>query len=595
MPARSVDRLPDQVRPGVPGDGDGLVAAASEVIGGRLGRHAAVRRLRWGGSGPRAQVLVVASRPVAAVSALVAAVMVGLGVLQKSYCLTRGWGGSEVFWHACYSDLPRYYVTSGLLTGSLPYTDGAASLPQPVGTGLVLWLLAQLVPVGPHQTTWFVGMWAVAAAAMAAALAAVTVSTLRRDPWRAAQVALSPLLVTVALVAPDLIGVLAVSVGLWLWSRERLGWAGFVFGLALTARSYTALVVIVLVLVAARAGVVRPAARMAGIAVLTWLAVLSAVGVVAGTSVLTAYESWLAAGSEFGAPVYLLQLAGVELPLGVLTAWAIAGWIVAILCGVVLTFLPARRPMLAQVLLVVLVVALLTGKSIPVQATLLLVPIVALARVPWRVVLLWWAAEVAYFVAVWLYLGGQDDTQRALGAGWYAVFLVVRCAALAGLAYVAARAAIRPADPRHDAALAVVLRHSDDPQESDALRPLDPIRPWERDDDRSGQARSDRGDDRSGDRGDDRGDDDLELAGWHGLDEDFEGSFAARFAADLADDPEGRGADGTHGGDVEAGDPSDLDDFGDSIRERIQASRRDPDDLAGPAAGRPDALVATFG
>ncbi len=506
MSAPSTRGTLDPARASVPSDADPLVAAASEVIGGPLGRHAQVRTRRWGGRGPRRRLTVLPSRPIAAVLAFFAAGLVAFGVVQKGYCLTNGWGGAEVFWHACYSDLPRLYVTSGLITGSLPYSEAPGSLNQPVGTGLLLWALAQFVPVGPREATWFVGLWAVVAALLAAGLTAMTAVTLRRDPWRAAQVALCPLLVTVVLIGPELLGVALVGLGLLLWSRDRMVWAGVAFGLAMSARSYAVFVVLVLVMIAARAGVLRRAARLAGTALLTWLAVLLAVGAAGGSAVLTPYRSWLAAGPEFGAPIYLLQLARVELPLGAVTAVAIAGWIVALLVGAVCVFVPARRPAVAEVLVVVLVVVLLTGKSIPVQATLVLVPIVALARVPWRDVVVWWGAETCYFVAVWLYLGGQDDAARALPAGWYALFLALRCAALAYLAVVVLRSALRrPAAPTPDELLAAEFESASEPGP-----------------------------------GEDAG---------------------AEFETD----------------------------------ERALAARDDPDDVAGPAAGRPDALVATFG
>lgn len=509
MPATSSHGYQTPSREGVPSDGEPLVAAAAEVIGGPLGRHAVVRRRRWGGSGPRRRLQVLPSRPVAAILAAWAAMFVGLGVVQKGYCLANGWGGAEVFWRACYSDLPRMYVSSGLITGALPYGNGPESVNQPAGTGLVMWLVAQVVPAGPNEATWFVGLWAVFAAVLAGLLAATTAVTLRRDPWRAAQVALSPLLITVVLVGPDLAGVLLVALGLLLWSRDKMVYAGLALGLAMSARSYAVLVVIVLVMIAARAGVVRDASRLAGVAVLTYLAVVGGLGLLAGPEVLAAYRSWLGAGAEYGAPMFLWQLAGVELPLGALTATAIAGWIVAVLVAAALTFLPAHRPRVGEVLVVVLVVVLFTSKSIPVQATLALVPLLALAAVPWRDVVLWWAAEVLYFVAVWLYLGGLSDSLRALPPGWYALFLVLRCAALGYLVF------------------GVVRRVVERPPAVPADQPL--------------------------------GDESA-------LDED-----------EFIVDPEAAAATQR------------------DQRDLVIAARRDPDDVAGPAAGRPDALVVTVG
>lgn len=511
----------------MPSDREPLVAAAAQVIGGPLGRFARVRRERWGGTGPRRGLWVPAARPAAAVLAFAAAAMVALGMVQKSYCATHGWGGTEVFWRACYSDLPRMYVTSGLITNALPYADPPMSINQPAGTGLVLWVLAHLVPTTAQEATWFVAAWAILAAALAAGLAVATVRTMRRDPWRAAQVALCPLLITVVLVGPDLLGILLVSIGLLWWARDKMIYAGLALGLAMSARSYAVLVVIVLVLIAARAGVLRDAARMAGVALLTWLAVVGGVGLVTGPAVLTAYQTWLGSGAEYGAPVFLLNLMGVQLPLGALTAFAIAGWIVAVLGAAALTLLPAHRPRVGEVLVVVMVLVLLTGKAIPVQATLLLAPLLVLAVVPWRDVVLWWAAEVLYFVAVWLYLGGLSEPTRALPAPWYALFLVLRVAIMAYLAFgIIRRIIARPAALPPEEQVLGETPFSEEPFEDDSAAM-----------------------------------------------QEVTGEEADALALDPDLSP------------AQQRDQADL----------AISARRDPDDAAGPAAGRPDALVVTFG
>ena len=129
-----------------------------------------------------------------------------------------------------------------------------------------------------------------------------------------------------------------------------------------------------------------------------------------------------------------------------LTALAIAGWVVALIAGAVLTFVPAHRPKVAEVLVLVLVVVLLTSKTIPVQATLALAPLAALAGLRWRDVIGWWVAELLYFVAVWLYLGGRADTFRGLPEAWYAAALLLRCGGLVWLAVAVVRQIVaRPA------------------------------------------------------------------------------------------------------------------------------------------------------
>ncbi len=438
--------VPGAQRDSVPSDVDPVIARASEVIGGPLGRHAAVHGAPLGGSSARSHLDVPPWRPVAAVLAVIAAAFVGLGVVQKSYCFNHNWGGGEVFWHACYSDLPRLYVSSGLVYGSLPYGPDGEGITAPVGTGLVWWLIAQLVPDTGDTTDWFVGLWAVTAAGLAAALAVVTVLTCRRMPWQAAHVALSPLLITIVLISGDLLGVTLVSVGLLLWARNEPLWAGVLLGLAMASSSYAVFAVVVLVMISMRAGTLRAAARMAGAALLTWSAVLLLVAIPAGTAVVAPYRAWLTSGAEFGAPAYVPELLKHPLPLGAVTAFAITGWVLALVAAAAATFLPSHRPRVAEVLIIVLVVVLLTSKAIPVQSSLWFVPLIALAGMRWRHHLPWVACELLYFMAVWLYLGGRVDSLRALPDQWYAFFLIVRCGGLVWLAFVAGRQiAARPA------------------------------------------------------------------------------------------------------------------------------------------------------
>ena len=65
-------------------------------------------------------------------------------------------------------------------------------------------------------------------------------------------------------------------------------------------------------------------------------------------------------------------------------------------------------------------------KSLPVQSSLLLLPLIALAGLRWRDHLIWATTELAYFVGVWLYIAGASAPNRGLPAGFYLVLLLAR-------------------------------------------------------------------------------------------------------------------------------------------------------------------------
>jgi hypothetical protein len=87
----------------------------------------------------------------------------------------------------------------------------------------------------------------------------------------------------------------------------------------------------------------------------------------------------------------------------------------------------------APLSLALLAAVLLTSKQLPVQASLLLLPLIALSGLRWRDHLIWVSTELVYFVGIWLYIAGETTPSRGLPAVFYLVMLLAR---LAGIAWV---------------------------------------------------------------------------------------------------------------------------------------------------------------
>jgi hypothetical protein len=403
-----------------------VVAAASEVVGGPVGRYAAL--------GPGH------GRPWPFVAALLAGAssfVVALGVAQKAHCLKAGWNSPDQFWHACYSDLPVTWQSSGLSRGLAPYvaSAGERALDQPVVSGLAMWLVGLAVPDGGvrAQQQWYFALWAGVIALLVAVLVWVTAASVRRTPWNAAHVALSPLLVLVALVSTDLLGVVLTSVALLAWSRRHVVPAGVLLGLAVATRSYALVVLLAIGLLALRSGRVRSFGTLAG-ASLGTLLVVTLPWLLGGVGVLTSYRSWWSAGASYGSPWMVPALFGHGLPHGAVTTLAVLGWALALAVGAVLALSLSRRPTVAEVSLVMLAIVLVTGTTLPPQASLWLLPLVALVGLGWRDHLIWAGVEAVYFVAVWLYIAGLTTPDRGLPGPDYAVFVLARDAAIVYLA-----------------------------------------------------------------------------------------------------------------------------------------------------------------
>ncbi len=417
--------------------GDLLPSGSLAVAGGPLGRHASARATSW-----LATVLPL----LVAVSATMA-----LSVLERAHCIQKGWAGSDQFWHACFSDLPAQYQLGNLQQGLAAYVGGeGARADHPVLTGSVMAWLGGLVPDGAFldQTRWYFALWAVLGTALALAVVGLTAASRPRDAALAAHVALSPVLLLAALVSSDLFGVALVSAGIWAWSRRHPVAAGVFLGLAVTARTYPLLVLLALVLLGLRTGRLPAVGR-------TLLAAAAAVAVVLlpflvghPSAILRSSQVWWDSAAGLGSVWMLPQLLGASLPTSATTFAAVVALVLALAAGTVFALSTRRRPTLAELCLVLVALALLSGKAFPVQSSLWLVPLVALCGVRWRDHLLWAAAEALHFVAVWLYVAGLSTPDRGLPAGWYAAFLVLRVLAVGHLVWRVWRtAAARRAAP----------------------------------------------------------------------------------------------------------------------------------------------------
>jgi hypothetical protein len=406
---------------------DEIAAAASEVIGGPVGRYATRLARGW--------------RYYAAVLAGASAIVSAFGVLLRAPCIDSGWSSPDQFWHACFSDIPATYRDAGLSAGVGAYLSGGFGSPapsQPPLTSFLMTLTAAVVPSGetPDRMRFYFAVWAIVAAVLWALTTWWTAATVRRFPLRAAQVALSPVALLVLPISPDVVGVALTAAALYAWTRRRPVLTGALLGLAVSARTYPLVVLAALLSLCLRTARVQLWLRTAGTAAIVAGGILFLLGAVNPDAATAAYRSWLDAGAGFGSPWLLPQLGGQPLSATTVTILCIGGWVLALVVGAGFTLAMPRRPGVAEVSLVMLAIVLLTGKSLTVQSALWLVPLVALIGLPWKDVLAWSATEALHFEAVWLYLAGTSQPSRGLPAAWYAVFLVLR---LGGVIWLVAR------------------------------------------------------------------------------------------------------------------------------------------------------------
>lgn len=414
---------------------DGVARAASAVVGGPAGRHVG------GSEGPWTPVVVLG---------LLGTAVLGLAVLTRQHCRATLWASPDQFTHACYSDVPALFVSSGLDRGVVPYLEaaGGAYLAQPVGTGGLLGLLTWVAPSGPDAVRWVFDLGVLVLAVALVATVAAVVSLAGRRPWDAALVALSPVVVTASLVSLDLVAVALATVGVAAFARSRPALAGVLLGLAVAVRPLGLVVLVALCLLALRTDRWSSPGRTLVWAALAWLAVNVPVLALSPEGWAAYWTSLASAPVGYGSVWLLPQLAGYPLD-AVLVRWLSAGATLLVVLAVgVLALAAPRRPRLPALVLVLLVGVLLVAVSVPVQASLWLLPFAALAVPRWRDHLLWAGTEVVYATVTWLYLYAQSVPERGIRPSLYAALLLLRLAAMAWLAYQALRSARDPAlDP----------------------------------------------------------------------------------------------------------------------------------------------------
>ncbi len=345
----------------------------------------------------------------------VATVLLAAGVAAKLSCLgADGLTLGETALPWCYSDVVGLAQARGLVDGPLPYREVMTEYP-PL-TALQWWVAGRL-------SSTVSGFYLLTASVQAAAVL-VTVGLLDRAGLprrRVLLVAGAPALLLTATVNWDPVAVALLTAGVLADRRGRVRTAGVLLGLGGLAKVFPLLAVAVILWRDVRAG---RTARGLGVAT----AALGTVLVVQVPVALWSPEGWdawlrlnVSRPVDWDSVWYGLQvLGGRALPTGP-TAIAIgvvtvAGWLVVL----------RSRRWAADPLPAVVAWLLLAGKVWSPQFTLWLLPLLALSRVPVRLVWPFLLADAAVVVTRFPFLAGQQGISPSVSYGVFASALLAR-------------------------------------------------------------------------------------------------------------------------------------------------------------------------
>ncbi len=422
---------------------DPVARSSSAFAGGPLGRFALVGGAGWW---TPVRVLIVLS-----------ALSYGLGVILDFPCMSNGWASPDRYEALCYSDIPPLYVLRGFSEGYLPYLQASPTgevLEYPVLTGVFMqiaaWVVKPILALVPSADPSLAFFAINVVLLFPFLLLAVITSAriVRARPWDAAMIALAPTMILAATINWDLIPIGLVMAAILLWARQYPTWAGILLGLAVAAKFYPLVLLGPWLLLCLRAGRLKDFAKLLLGTVVAWL-------VVNLPFIIFAFDGWArfygfsrTRGQDFGSVWYASSLWGVpSIPQDLLNYVATGTFLV--LCagiGVLILFAP-ERPRLIPMLFLVVAAFAVTNKVYSPQYVLWLVPLAALARPKWRDFLIWQAAEVMYFGAIWWYLAGYGvEEAKGMTPQWYAFFTFLHVVATLWFAALVVRDAIYPQD-----------------------------------------------------------------------------------------------------------------------------------------------------
>ncbi len=432
----------------LPSRDDPLVRPVSEVVGGPVGRHAAIGQGWWG--------------PIR-VALAVACLVLGLGVLADAGCRADGWDRREdrALWTGlCYSDVAFLYRERGGLADGLIYRD-APFLEYPVLAGAVMQISALVArapadaePTDPgevlrSESVRFYDLTALLMGIAAVVAVVATARTVPRRPWDAMLVAASPVLLLTATINWDLLAVALTSAAILAWTRENPLLAGLLVGLGSAAKLYPVLLLGPMLLVAVRdpnrSWALSRYAITVGAAIVAWVGVNLPVFLWAPDGWREFFVFNADRAAEFGSPWYALdQIAPGLIPADLNPVLVLIGGALLVLI-VVLALAAPQPPRLAQLAFLAVAAFLLVNKVWSPQYALWLLPLAALARPRWRDLLIWQVGEVLYFVAVWWHLATLFDADNPLiGSAGYAVATAIRITCLGWLCALVVRDVLRP-------------------------------------------------------------------------------------------------------------------------------------------------------
>lgn len=362
---------------------------------------------------------------------------------------------------ACYSDIQVTYLSQGLGDGASPLTAETLAFPPLIAAlilivnrivfavfGLERATDGDLQPAIDASVAFFgvtVVLLFIAFLVLAFAFTRLGRDDRARSSWEAVVVAGSPIVLAVGLIDWTLIPVALTAVGLVQFARGRTPEAGILLGIAACAGTMPIGVVLAVAVACGLRGGWGALLRFAGPAVATFLAVHLPLLLNGFDRVYAFYHGEINKELSYGSLWYLASQFG--LPIRHAGSLAFVLLLLALACLIAYLYVARRRPRVGSLVAAVILATALFGPAFPPQTALWLLLAVLLAR-PYRPELIaLTVTQVAYYLAVWGWIGGAL-TPAQLGP--YGLYWLAIGAWWSVAAYILAETVIDMARPQRD-------------------------------------------------------------------------------------------------------------------------------------------------
>ena len=373
-----------------------------------------------------------------------------LSFAKSSHCQNTGWATPDQYIHACYSDLPALYASSGLDKNERPYASDDNSVEYPVITAMVMYGTSF---VANSPASYFnVNIFFLILLLIATAL---LVRKIR--PEFAYLVPVAPAMIASLYINWDLWAIATMMLAIYWFDRKQYLHSALIMGLSISTKFLPVFLLIPIAFILWRDAKVKELVNYVAVVALTWIAINAPFALTTPTGWWRFYKLNLERGADWGSIWLALEQLGLSLTN--LNYLSILLLLIALTTVAILLFELKYTPTLASVAFIVLASVMLASKVYSPQYVLWLTPLAVIALTNKKDVHAFWvwqATEVMYHVAIWQHLATVTGAKFGLAATPFAILTLVRIGGTIYLMAVLARRALQ-ARNRHSQLLKLLF------------------------------------------------------------------------------------------------------------------------------------------